>query len=338
MDDKVTLFKRSNGIYYVRQRTATGKDKWTSTGQRTKREAMSALQAGKQPRAKKTDTDVLTLANRVIEYVRGSHAARTVTVYNAALEAFMQNIGNMPVSQVTREHVDRFRLRLADSHLSPVSVNVHLRTMRAAFNLAVWWDLIAVNPFARVQQMRIPDRPPAYLTFEQFNVLCCSIGDHWIRPLVIFAMATGMRKGEILNLEWPQVDLKRQIVHVTSTDTFRTKAGRSRIVPLNKVALHSIESQPTETQYVFNYNERQVETHSLTHAFKRFVRLAGLPEAIHFHSLRHTFASWLVQDGVSLHQVGRLLGHTTTKTTEIYAHLQPETMHDVVNRLHVGDQ
>jgi site-specific recombinase XerD len=81
------------------------------------------------------------------------------------------------------------------------------------------------------------------------------------------------------------------------------------------------------------YEGLPVRRDSLTKAFKRFVRETDLPKAIHFHSLRHTFASWLVQDGVSLYQVGRLLGHTNTKTTEIYAHLQPETMHDVVDRI-----
>lgn len=80
-------------------------------------------------------------------------------------------------------------------------------------------------------------------------------------------------------------------------------------------------------------HRRQIRRDTLTHAFKKQVKAFGLSNDIHFHSLRHTFASWLVQDGVSLYQVDRLLGESDTKTTEIYAHLQPESMHDVVQRI-----
>jgi site-specific recombinase XerD len=111
--------------------------------------------------------------------------------------------------------------------------------------------------------------------------------------------------------------------------TFSTKTGRGRIVPHNEPAMNALAGCQTGHQHVFTY--KRVETHSLTHAFKRMTRAAELPAAIHFHSNRHTFASWLVQEGVSIFQMGKLLGHTTTKTTEIYAHLQPETMQDVVD-------
>ncbi len=123
------------------------------------------------------------------------------------------------------------------------------------------------------------------------------------------------------------------MVHVTSTSTFKTKTRKRLVVPLNDPALDVVTRQPDGHPFVFTHDGRPVRRDSLSHACKRAVRAAGLPEELHFHSPRHTFASWLQQDDVSLYQVGRLLGHTDTKTTEIYAHLQPETMHDVVDRL-----
>ena len=70
--------------------------------------------------------------------------------------------------------------------------------------------------------------------------------------------------------------------------------------------------------------------------FKRHVRLSGLNPALHFHSLRHSFASWLVQDGVSIYAVKELLGHSDVKTTQVYSHLQPEQLHSTVNKIQVS--
>jgi site-specific recombinase XerD len=309
-----------------------GKDRWRSTGAKTKREAMAVVHNGIEKKVQGPAIDLQQFTVRALDFVKGNHAAKTLIVYHSALEAFIAVTGNKALAHVTRSDVDRFKVaRTAD--LAPVSVNIQLRTLRAAFNFAVRWEMILVNPFARVQQIRIPEQPPAYLTFEQFNTLCTLMDDHWVRDIVIFAVSTGMRRSELLNLEWRHVDLHRRIVQVTSTSTFKTKAGKQRTIPLNESALHVLSGRPQGHQYVFTYIDRPIEMHSLTHAFKRFARLAELPEAIHFHSLRHTFASWLVQDGVSIFQVGKLLGHSNTKTTEIYAHLQPETMHDVVDRI-----
>ena len=88
--------------------------------------------------------------------------------------------------------------------------------------------------------------------------------------------------------------------------------------------------------YVFSLNNKKVAEDWVTHLFKRYVRKAGLPDdRVHFQSLRHTFASWLVQSGATLYEVQRLLGHSSSKVTEIYSHLQPEQMHRTVDRISV---
>jgi integrase len=336
MQNKLTLFKRANGVYYVRQRSDTGADTWTSTGQKTKREALAVIQAGIKAKvdctADQVQSDLDLLSSRVLEYVTANYAPKTLEAYRLSSSAFIRIIGNKPLKDVTRSDVDRFKVTRM-SELSPVSVNIQLRTLRSAFNLAVRWDMMPANPFVGVGMIRIPDSPPSYLTFMQWDLLDACIRGKWLEDIIVFAICTGMRQGEILHLEWRHVDLERRIVHVTSTATFKTKAGKRRVVPLNEKAIATLTGRPQGGERVFMYEGLPIRRDSLTKAFKRLVREAGLPEAIHFHSLRHTFASWLVQDGVSLFQVGRLLGHTNTRTTEIYAHLQPETMHDVVDRI-----
>jgi site-specific recombinase XerD len=90
-----------------------------------------------------------------------------------------------------------------------------------------------------------------------------------------------------------------------------------------------------QTELVFTHRGRALKPDYVSHSFKKAVRLAGLPDTLHFHSLRHTFASWLVQGGVSLYQVARLLGHSSTAVTEKYAHLVPSDMHGVLAPLHL---
>ena len=89
---------------------------------------------------------------------------------------------------------------------------------------------------------------------------------------------------------------------------------------------------------VFTLNGREVYPNWISAKMKQYVVDAsiGLPKKLHFHSLRHTFASWLVQDGVSIYAVKELLGHSDVKTTQVYSHLQPEQMHNEVNRIHIS--
>ncbi|MCZ7558514.1 MAG: tyrosine-type recombinase/integrase [Bacteroidia bacterium] len=332
MKSKVWLQKRANGYYYARYQLPDGSEKWRSTGKRTKREAMAFVQAHAEPQKKLVPVRLVTFADRVCEYVKANQAYRTFLSYDLALRSFIRIIGDKMLEDVTRADVDKFKIARM-SEISSITVNIQLRSLRAIFNLGVRWELMQSNPFTNVKMIRLPERVPVFLTRDQFSKLRVTIDGHWMQDIIVFAVCTGMRQGEILNLQWRQVDLERRVVHVTNTESFKTKTGRGRIVPLNDLAVKTLEGRSRKWDLVFTYKGRPIRADSLRHLFKRAVRRAELPEAIHFHSLRHTFASWLVQDGVSLFQVGRLLGHSDSKTTEIYAHLQPETMHDVVSRL-----
>ena len=89
----------------------------------------------------------------------------------------------------------------------------------------------------------------------------------------------------------------------------------------------------SSSEYIFVRGGRRIGESYLARRFKKYVRMAGLDEGLHWHSLRHTHASWLVQCGVSLYEVQKLLGHSSSRVTEVYSHLQPEQLHDTVNRI-----
>jgi integrase len=164
------------------------------------------------------------------------------------------------------------------------------------------------------------------------------MGNDWYKDIVQFAVLTGMRRGEITNLRWKNIDLDKKIIHVVSSPTFRTKAGKKRIVPIHKKLMPILKSRfnVDPEKYVFTHCHRKVKESYVTHKFSDYKTISGIQKkGLHFHSLRHTFASWLVQEGVSLYEVQRLLGHSNISVTEIYSHLQPCQLHSAVNKLSV---
>ncbi|HOJ04979.1 MAG TPA: site-specific integrase [Bacteroidota bacterium] len=331
MRGKLGLYRRANGIYYIRER-GEDVDRWFSTGKRTKAEALQVFRSWSPEQPKPKFLTLSDAREEILLFVTLNYSLKSHELYRLSLDSLIRILGNKDVRRVSLADVDRF-ISVRRGEISGTSVNMQIRTLRSAFNMLLRWERIAKNPFAGVKQIRVPDVPPVFLTREQFAKLHQVVAKTWIRDIVVIAVCTGMRAGEILNLEWRHVDLGKRVIHVVSSPTFKTKTGGQRIVPLNDTAQATLIARPQDTKYVFDDHGHPYRRDSVSAAFKRCVRVAGLPDAIHFHSLRHTFASWLVQDGVSLYQVGKLLGHSTIRVTQMYAHLQPDAMHDLVERI-----
>jgi integrase len=246
-------------------------------------------------------------------------------------------IGDPLLVEITAEHFDRYKSERL-KRISPVTVNIELRCLRAAFNTARRWKLIERHPFVDVSMASVPRQTPTFVSPQDFQRLLEGIQEKWLRDVVVFAVLTGMRRGEILNLRWLDVDLVRRVLHIETRPGFHSKQGKRRTIPLNKTALVLLHSRrgKSASEFVFTLNDRQIFGDWVTHLFKRYVRKVGLDnDRLRFHSLRHTFASWLVQGGATLYEVQKLLGHSSPRVTEIYSHLQPEQLHDTVNRIEV---
>jgi integrase len=238
---------------------------------------------------------------------------------------------------VTAEHFDQYKAEWL-KQVKPVSVNIELRALRAAFSTAKRWRLIESDPFSEVELASVPERTPLFLTIKDAKRLLACIHEDWLREAVLFALLTGMRRSEVLNLKWENVDFSRRLIHIESNPSFKTKQGRRRTIPLNATALRLVRSRQGKSscEYVFSLNDRPIYGNWVQHLFKRYVRRAGLSEGIHFHSLRHTFASWLVQSGASLYEIQKLLGHSGPQVTQIYAHLSPSELHETVDKITVS--
>jgi integrase len=332
---RLTLTKRSN-IYYILY-YQNGRQRWKSTGATTKPEALQAVARFRELSEQRLQSmSFEQFVSRFVAYIEGSLAEKTVKLYRSVFSKFLPFIHGAYVNEITAEMLDRYKAKRL-KEVSPVSVNVELRMLKAAMSTARRWNLVAGTPM--VSLARVPEQAPLSLTRGEFQKLLSLIGEGWFRELVLFAVCTGLRQAEILNLRWADIDLDRRLISIESRPTWKTKMGKRRTVPLSETAhvLLSSKLGKSFSEYVFTLNGSRISGSWVTHLFKRYVRAAKFPnQRVRFHSLRHSFATWLVQDGVPLAEIQALLGHSSVQVTEKYSHLAASELHEAVNKISVS--
>lgn len=333
---KLSLFKRYNGVYYIIYEQ-DGTTKWKSTKKKLKQEAHKVLSEFetylKQDKPKIT---FLQLKQQVLSFQSNNLRPTTISrIYHPAFKSFEAICGNKYISAYTLRDVEYYKeVRLKTC--SPTTVNIAFRTLKGVFNLAIKWQLLIENPFCKSKQIRTPFIIPAYLLKEEFKQLYDIIEEGVIKDMVLFAAFTGLRLGEIINLTWENIDFEKRQILINSTDRFTTKTGRIRTVPMSDMIFDTLKKRELTKafcEFVFHKKGKQITGFYASHKFKFYIRKLNINENIHFHSLRHTFATWLVKEGVSIYEVQKLLGHSSVKVTEVYSHLATSELHQTVNRI-----
>lgn len=233
------------------------------------------------------------------------------------------------MADITPKLIVEYKSSRYEAGLKPASINRELATLKKAFNLAVKeWEWCRENPVSRVSMERENNTRDRWLSVEEEGRLLphCTA---WLHDLVTFALHTGMRMDEILELTWRGVDFNRRTVAVV-----RSKNGERRTIPINETVLSVLRQkskvQSLRTELVFcSHAFTPMESGHLRRSFRLALSKAKI-EDFHFHDLRHTFATRLVQAGVDIYKVQRLLGHKSPIMTQRYAHHSPESLRDGV--------
>jgi len=217
---------------------------------------------------------------------------------------------NTPLDRITIPDILQY-LNGVKERASAATANRHHNTLRAIFNRAIEWEkLNGPNPAAKVKQFRIENSRTRFLEIGDITRLLAAC-DTQIQPIVSFAILTGMRRGEILNLRWEHLDLTNGIIHV-----LKTKSGEPREIPLAPdLAVILADLRKGDGGPVFNMDSRLLNTR-----FSKALMLAGITD-FRFHDLRHTFASHFVMRTNDLPTLQKLLGHKSPRMTQRYAHL-----------------
>ena len=205
----------------------------------------------------------------------------------------------------------------------PATINRLLAVLRHMFTKAVDWGMASEETLKRVRKAKMLEENNARLRFlskEECQALITACDAH-LKPIVITALNTGMRKSEILKLRWEQVDLKHGFILLQQS---MTKNGERREIPVNDTLRATLSSivRRIDLPYVF-YNPGTENPYTMVHrSFASALKKAKITD-FKFHDLRHTFASHLAMSGIELITIKELLGHKDITMTLRYAHLAP---------------
>ena len=328
------LFRRSNGIWYIVYRDRQ-RQRWLSTGTRCFGKAHSIFRTRPSSHDRRCPAKISDFVSEFEAYASSNYSQGTLDLYSHSFKSFVRCIGDKPMRFVTVKDVERYKTERIKT-ISPVSVNVELRTLKAAFNVALKWDVVSENVFAESRQLRVPIREPAYLTREEFDSVLCVVEDSDFRALIVLGVSTMMRRGEIVNLTWDDIDFERRLIHVRNKVSFTVKGHRPRVIPMSERAYQLLLKKKKANGFVFARGDgSQYQGEYVSHKFKAYVRRCSLPESIHFHSLRHTGATWLIQQDVPLFTVQKILGHTSPSVTQIYSHLSDQNLRQAIERINI---
>lgn len=262
-----------------------------------------------------------------IEYIKNTLSASYLRSVKLSLKILMEDFGkDKKLSEISVKDAEDFKIRRIAS--APKGYAVYLRTLRAAFNIATDWDLVTSNPFAKIKFRKTQKIKPTYLTEEQFNKIIPLTVNPDLKKLFIFCFYTGIRLSEAVNLRWRNINFKQKLLTIGDNE-FTTKNARQRIIPLcNQVmAVLGPNFRGTPDTFVFSKsNGFPFRKEYVSKKFKEISRRAGLDEDVHFHSLRHSFASNLAMKGVPIVAIKDLLGHSSIVTTQIYSHSNVDSL------------
>lgn len=227
--------------------------------------------------------------------------------------------GDRFLTQITSKMISEYKTKRRGEGLSPRTVNYELTLMGHAFNLAMKeWEWVKDNPVMRVRKDRVNTKIERWLSLDEEKKLLAA-SPSWLQEIITFAIHTGLRQGEIMDLKWSQIDFKRKTIIISEQ-----KNRSVDTLPLNATALGVLLKKapcvikPDKLVFINSLGNR-IGSSVLIRAFHRAEKKTDIPK-LRFHDLRHTFATRLVQNGVDLFTVQKLGRWKNTSMVMRYAH------------------
>ena len=230
------------------------------------------------------------------------------------------------LSEITPEQIERYRLKRKADGVSPATINREMSCLKTFYVKAIEWEKIETNPAAKIKKFKELAKKDRILTVAEMSRLIDAASPD-IRLALIIALNTGMRRGEILSLQWKDVDLVKGYVHIPET-----KSGKPRDIPMNSLVFEALSERKQQGEFLFPNTETKSHVKDVKTAFKGACQRADI-KGLRFHDLRHTAASKMIEAGIDLVTVSRILGHASIQMTMRYAHPTPENMRRAVEKL-----
>jgi len=298
------------------------------------------------------------LAQWLEESVKPHNRPSTYKAYESHVRMHLAPaIGSVRLTRLTPQQVERLLAQKLEEGLSATTVNRVRATLRRALNRALKLGLVQRNVASLADAPTPKSKQIEPLTREQAATLLETIEGHRLEPLIVLALATGLRQGEILGLSWTDVDLdsgtltvrkslqridgERQLVEPKTDRSRRTltiPSSALRLLRGHQDAQEELRRAAgdawTDTGLVFTTSTgRPLDGPNVTRYFQRLVKAAGLPH-MRFHDLRHACASFLLAEGASMRVVMEQLGHSQiSMTMNTYSHVMPDALEEAAGLL-----
>src|SRR5437667_4083089 len=244
------------------------------------------------------------------------------------VKRWMRQFATRPLGQITRAEIEAWR-RERMSKCRPATINRDLSRLRHMLNLAVEWELLEESPMQGIKFLPENNARTRYLSLEECQRLIASCIAPHIRAIVTVALHTGMRLGEILNLRWQDLDFSSGFILVRDS-----KNGQARQVGIDSMISTLLRSWPrlSDQDIVFTSVMTGGRIVDIRAGFLNACKRAGIT-GLHFHDLRHTFASQFVMAGGDLYILKEILGPKSITMTQRYAHLSPTYKIKAIDRM-----
>ncbi|MDP6527748.1 MAG: site-specific integrase [Candidatus Pacebacteria bacterium] len=316
------LYKRGNVYWYdfqykdIRYRKSTGKTKRRDAEDIFHAEIEKAKTGECSGIQKDKFYKFAELAN---EYLKWAERQRSYKDKKRCIRQLVEIFGNHDVNDLNTREIEQWQSRRL-KYNKPSTVNRFLATLKHMVNKGTQWGMASDSALKQIRNVKLlpeNNRRLRFLSIEECQRLieCCHKD---LKPIVVVALNTGMRRSEIFNLKWEQVDLRHGFILLDVT-----KNGERREIPINTTLEYLFKEMPhsAESEYVFAGKTGKPLT-DIKKGFHTALRKAGISD-FRFHDLRHCVASHLVMNGIDLTSVKEILGHKSLAMTMRYAHLAP---------------
>jgi integrase len=241
--------------------------------------------------------------------------------------------GKHHLDQIGNLDVENFKAKMMKTKLSEDSINHFLSTLSTCLKTAMEWDIIKSIP--RIKRLRVTPNKFDYLTEEEADQILAQ-AEGQIKEMIFFCLKTGVRFGELIALDWNDIDFQEKQITVRRSIVRgimgSTKSNKIRYIPLISSVSDMLIKRAKSHGFVFTRHKTHFTQHYSCKKLYQACRGAKLRK-IGWHKLRHTFASHLAQNGVAIQAIKELLGHSDITTTMRYAHLSPSALRSAMNVL-----
>jgi len=267
------------------------------------------------------------MKDEYLSIVDGQKKAKTIEREETVFRALRLFIPNEKIRSISASTIRQYvHYRVDDCKVSPATVNTELRTLKSFFNILIAHDYVQVNPIMSVKFLPIEKKEPQTFSDDEIEKLLKEVADPNYLDLVEMYLHTGARRAELLlpNFTWENVNFKDKMIRIHG------KFDKERLVPLDGKAFDILYKRKfnQHLEYPFNFDYDYMYK-----KIKKYMTDAGIANGT-VHGLRRTFGSKLVQSGIDIYVVSKLLGHSSIKVTEqAYIHLLDSNLKDSVSIL-----